>query len=157
MSLTLYNCLTSLIHHGLILSLKESNWSVWTDLHFRKRKRERKKRAQIGNDSGLPSDTVCASWTHWNQNLSPSSLFCVWSWPSKLATWGCVYSLKLRTKGQQEKGGCGLGSGAMLSAQFFCNQSLQALWSSCFEKYSIKLVSWKETEDEAGVFYKLSQ
>ena len=37
--------------------------------------------------------------------FTPSSLSCGWNWPSKLASEGCVYSLKFCTRGQPEKVG----------------------------------------------------
>ena len=89
--------------------------------------------------------TVGASLTHCNRNSSPSSLWCAWSWPSKLASEGCVYSLKLRTMRQlgsplSETGttqhGCDLGNSAMLSAQLYTLQ-FQAHWSSGSENYNI--------------------
>ena len=48
---------------------------------------------------------VCASLTHLNQNSPPLSLSCAWNWPSKLASEGCVYSLKFCTMCQPEKVG----------------------------------------------------
>ena len=93
----------------------------------------------ISVTQGSKWDTFCASLMHSNQNSPPSRLPCAWNWPSKLASEGCVYSLKFCAMLQPKKVGmvsplsdthsCDLGSSAMLSAQLY-TPYFQALWSS---------------------------
>ena len=53
----------------------------------------------------IPNDVQFAPLTYKNWKSPPSSLSCAWSWPSKFASEGCVYSLKFCTVRQPVKVG----------------------------------------------------